>query len=319
MNRLASGGLQPDTQRTGLTRRGQYYHLALRGSGPGATRRSVLLSAMSGELFRMAKDSREEAERLTFLHRADTLVVLVDGERIATTKHRTSAQADAADILDSLLDARMVRPNCHVEVVFSKFDRIVAAGEVALEFLARTQEKFEGKFRTRIPHLTFRKIAARPATLSTLEETALRTRSSRGPPERHFPERRTSRTLPLPAVTVSSVSSAGGTLSRQGGIREHPGESSFHWSAQLGEDHLLGRAMACAKDQGSETSLKLTKLSGDRTYLNQIAKNGESARRCHARISRRTGGRSPSRGRGIRCIRALNSRPGRRSVQTAAD
>jgi hypothetical protein len=166
LNRLASGGIQPDTQRTRLTDETKYYHLALRGTTPSAARRHVLLSAMSGELFRMAKDSQEDAERLTFLRRADTIVVLVDGERLASTAQRTSAQADAADILESLLDAGMVNPSSKVAVVFSKLDRITAAGEAALDFLAKTQEKFEGKFRARIPHLTFGKIAARPAPSS---------------------------------------------------------------------------------------------------------------------------------------------------------
>lgn len=166
LNRLTSGGTQPDTQRTRLTDDTKYYHLALRAAEPPAARRNVLLSAMSGELFRMAKDSQDDAERLTFLRRADTIVVLVDGERLATTAQRTSAQADTADILESVLDANMVSPNCRVEIVFSKLDCITAAGQPALDFLARTQEKFEGKFRHRIPHLSFRQIAARPAPSS---------------------------------------------------------------------------------------------------------------------------------------------------------
>lgn len=166
LNRLASGGTQPETQRTRLTDDTKYYHLALRAAGLPAVRRNVLFSAMSGELFRMAKDSQEDAERLSFLRRADTIVVLVDGERLATPAQRTSAQADAADILESVLDANMVSPNCRVEIVFSKLDRVTAAGQAALEFLAKTQEKFEGKFRPRVPHLSFRQIAARPAPLS---------------------------------------------------------------------------------------------------------------------------------------------------------
>jgi len=166
LNRLASGGAQPDTQRTRLTDETKYYHLALRPAEPAATRRDVLLSAMSGELFRMARDSQEDAERLTFLRRADTIVVLVDGERLATPTQRTSAQADAADILESVLDANMVSRSCRVEIAFSKLDRITAAGQAALDFLAKTQEKFEGKFRVRVPHLSFRRIAARPAPSS---------------------------------------------------------------------------------------------------------------------------------------------------------
>jgi len=170
LNRLASGGVQPDTQRTVSTEDAKYYHLALKGPGDGAVRRHVLLSAMSGELFRMAKDSRDDAERLTYLRRADTIAVLVDGARLALPAQRTSAQADAADILDSFLDAEMVGANCRVEVVFSKADRVGAAGQAALDFLTRTQEKLEAKFCSRVPSLSFRTIAARPDPSSSSYE-----------------------------------------------------------------------------------------------------------------------------------------------------
>ncbi|PKM46861.1 MAG: hypothetical protein CVV05_00145 [Gammaproteobacteria bacterium HGW-Gammaproteobacteria-1] len=166
LNRLASGRVQPETQRTRLTDETKYYHLALRPTELAGPHRQVLFSAMSGELFRMAKDSQEDAERLTFLRRADTIVVLVDGERLTNTAQRTSAQADAADILESLLDADMVSPSCRVEMVFSKLDRITAAGPPSLDFLDKTREKFERKFRGRVPHLSFRNIAARPAPSS---------------------------------------------------------------------------------------------------------------------------------------------------------
>ncbi len=171
LNRLVSGGAQPDTQRTRLTDETKYYHLTLSPTEPATARREVLLSAMSGEIFRMARDSREDAERLTFLRRADTIVVLVDGERLATPAQRTSAEADAADILESMLDANMVSQNCRVEIVFSKLDRIAAAGRAALDFGAKTQEKFKSKFGVRVQSLSFRRIAARPAPSSVSDNS----------------------------------------------------------------------------------------------------------------------------------------------------
>lgn len=162
LNRLASGGNQPDTQRTIPTEEASYYHLVLKGTEDGARRRHVLLSAMSGELFRMAMDTREDAERLTYLRRADTIVVLVDGARLAVLEQRANAQMEAATILESFIDAKMVGPNCRVEFVFSKFDRVKAGGPDAIDFLSKTQEKFETRFRDLVPSLFFRKIAARP-------------------------------------------------------------------------------------------------------------------------------------------------------------
>jgi hypothetical protein len=163
LNRLASGGVRPDTPRTVPTDEVAYYHLALKGiQEGGAGVHHVLLSAVSGELFRLARNSREDCERLTFLRRADAIVVLIDGARLAVPDQRTNAQADASGILESFLDAGMVTANCRIDLVFSKLDRIIATGESAIEFLKKTQEKLEVKFRTRVPSLAFRQIAARP-------------------------------------------------------------------------------------------------------------------------------------------------------------
>lgn len=169
-NRLASGGSRPATERTVPDEEASYYHLALREPTAGGQRQHVLLSALSGELYRWARNSREECEKLTFLHRADAIIVLVDGAKLAAPEKRTTAHADAAGILDSFLDAKMLAPGCRVEFVFSKLDRIRAAGESALAFLKQTQGKLEAKFRSRVPQLTFREIAARPTPSAASEE-----------------------------------------------------------------------------------------------------------------------------------------------------
>ncbi len=169
-NRVVSGGTRPTTERTIPSDEAAYYHFALRESAGDRQRRHVLLSALSGELYRWARNSREECEKLTFLHRANAIVVLVDGEKLASLDQRVNAHADAAGILDAFLDAKMVPFGCHVEFVFSKLDRIRAAGDSALAFLKQTQEKLETKFRTRVPQLAFREIAARPGPSNQEEE-----------------------------------------------------------------------------------------------------------------------------------------------------
>lgn len=169
-NRVDSGGTRPTTERTIPSDETAYYHLALRETAGERRRQQVLLSALSGELYRWARNSREECEKLTFLHRANTIVVLVDGEKLASLEQRVNAQADAAGILDAFLDAKMVPSGCHVEFVFSKLDCILAAGDSALAFLKQTQEKLEAKFRARLPTLVFRELAARPGPSNQVEE-----------------------------------------------------------------------------------------------------------------------------------------------------
>lgn len=165
-NRVISRGTCSTTERTIPSDEAAYYHLALRETAGERRRRQILLSALSGELYRWARNSREECEKLTFLHRANAIVVLVDGEKLASLEHRNNAHADAAGILDAFLDAKMVPSGCHVEIVFSKLDRIRAAGDVALGFLKQTQEKLETRFRPHVPQLVFRQVAARPGPTS---------------------------------------------------------------------------------------------------------------------------------------------------------
>ncbi len=166
LNRLTSGNAVPDTQRTVPAEEAAYYHVALTREGQ---RRHVLLSAMSGELFRLARNSREDCVRLTFLLRANTIAILIDGGRLVVPESRENAVADAAGILSSFLDAKMLGPHTRVEFVFSKVDCIVDAGEAAENFLKKTEAKLETKFRRHVPGLVFRRIAARPDTASRSE------------------------------------------------------------------------------------------------------------------------------------------------------
>lgn len=169
-NRVISGGTRPATERTIPLNEAAYYHLALRETVGQRRRRQVLLSALSGELYRWARNSREECKNLTFLNRANAIVVLVDGAKLASLEDRANGYADAAGILDAFLDANLVPADCHVEFVFSKLDRIRAAGDSALAFLNQTRGKLETKFRTRVPQLAFRELAARPGPSSQEEE-----------------------------------------------------------------------------------------------------------------------------------------------------
>ncbi len=161
LNRLTSGNARPDTQRTVPAEEAAYYHFAL---SRGGQRRHVLLSAVSGELFRLARNAREDCARLTFLLRANTIAILVDGARLVVPESRENAVADAAGILSSFLDAKMLRLQTRVEFVFSKLDRVVAAGKNAEDLLKKTEVKLETKFRRHVPGLAFRRIAARPDT-----------------------------------------------------------------------------------------------------------------------------------------------------------
>ena len=164
LNRLLSGQLAPDTERTKPLEQAVFYHLSLLDTETedNLGRRDVLLSAVSGELFRLARDSTEGSTALSFVRRADVLAVLVDGAKLAELEERERALADAQLLLRSLLDADMVCPHTRVEFVFSKYDCIQGAGSVAEKFARGAKNRLVATFRARVPYLECRDIAARP-------------------------------------------------------------------------------------------------------------------------------------------------------------
>ncbi len=269
----------------------------------------------------MAKDSQEDAERLTYLQRADTIVVLVDGERLANTAHRTSAQADAADILESLLDANMVSPSCQVEIVFSKLDRITAAGQPALDFLGKAKEKFEGKFRARVSRLSFRNIAARPAS-SEQESSERRPRGGvRVVDDSAAASSMATAGAPLrPASDGSSASSAGDTSSGQEEPVSNPANLLFIGLARFGEDHLLGSPVAralrqkqCDDAQADEAQRRSDLPQSDHEGVARVL-----AGAAHEPAERTGRGPSPRRRR-LRLVRPLDPGLGGRSVRAATE
>jgi hypothetical protein len=165
-NRVASGGTKPETPRTATSEEATFYHLALKDLQNGNPRRHVLISAMAGELYRMATDSRDDAARLKYMRRADTLVILIDGGRLSALDQRVNAQAEAGNLLESLIDAQVISPDCKIEFVFSKLDLINAKGQEALDFVSKTEAKFRSRFQRLGWNPGFRRIAARPDPLN---------------------------------------------------------------------------------------------------------------------------------------------------------
>jgi hypothetical protein len=86
--------------------------------------RDLLITDLSGETFRLARDNVVEAARLSVLHRTDRLAVLVDGAKLASPATRQAAARYAFSHLGSLIDAEMVDRHTAVDLVVTKWDLI---------------------------------------------------------------------------------------------------------------------------------------------------------------------------------------------------
>lgn len=89
--------------------------------------RNLLITDIAGEAFRLARDSEDDARRLTILRRADRLAVLVDGAKLAKRTERQGARRDVLTLLQSLTSAGMIDGRTVVDIVVTKWDLIDTA------------------------------------------------------------------------------------------------------------------------------------------------------------------------------------------------
>ncbi len=164
-SRIASERAVADTLRTPY---GEVRYLHLQISGPELRdgRLDLLFTDVSGETFERARDSIAECQQLDFLKMADHFLLLIDCEKIINVKLRNSVIHDATALLQSCLDSGMLQPTCFVNVLWTKYDFIVAANNSGdTSFINGATEEFQKLFGSRLGKLSFRTVAARPETV----------------------------------------------------------------------------------------------------------------------------------------------------------
>jgi hypothetical protein len=159
--RIASGSERAETERTlGLQQR--LLHLRLQKQDLSAEPQDVLFTDLSGEVFKLIRNSTAECQQLGMLKRADHFVLLVDGKMINTAENRHEAFTNSVALLRSCVDAEMVGTHSFVDVVFSKCDLLNDADRETSDFLNYAVETITGRYRKRFGRLRFHKVAARP-------------------------------------------------------------------------------------------------------------------------------------------------------------
>lgn len=156
-----SNNTKPTTPRTTVS---EYLHLQVRSESPLASPQDIILCDLLGEDFRMAKDSTEDCQRLSILRRADHLVLLVDGEKLASRSTRNAAKLDPQTLLRRCLDSGMVSARALVDVLVTKWDVVLKSSNVqdTEAFVDHLESEFQSLFSARVGALNFGRIAAQP-------------------------------------------------------------------------------------------------------------------------------------------------------------
>jgi hypothetical protein len=100
----------------------RFYHLEI-GGGAAGEKLALLLGDRAGEEYREAADDVSVVARFYEVARADTLTVLVDGERLLGGG-RHNLRSDITMMLQGLRDGGGMRQGCRLAVVLTKLDAI---------------------------------------------------------------------------------------------------------------------------------------------------------------------------------------------------
>lgn len=162
--RIISERKIPHTARTPVSDVVEFLHLRLAPASPSLLGpQNLLLSDISGERFRSLRDSVDAVKNMKMLRRTDHFCIVLDGDKLADPSQRHAVRNDARMLLRSIVEANALSPKCKIEVIFSKWDLVVARSdqESLMSFISETKSALESTA-TSFAKIQFYEVAARP-------------------------------------------------------------------------------------------------------------------------------------------------------------
>lgn len=170
-SRIESGRNQADTERTKANLdEVDFLHLAVRKSKLTDPVQHLLFPDISGEVFRQARSSTAECQRLWILNRADHFVVLFDGAKLANLSERHGAKAFGTQLIRSCIDSNMIDGSTNLDIIFTKMDVVNKSPQKndVISFIAGIKKFVADNFEKSVARVRFIEIAARPLNDHTL-------------------------------------------------------------------------------------------------------------------------------------------------------
>lgn len=128
LGRVESGQNVAETAHTSVREGVVFLHLDLAfDRGTHLAHRHLLLSDISGELFREISDSADGIDGVRALSRADHLCIVLDGEKLAGKATRHAALTESRTILRSILESNRLSKLCQIDMIISKWDIVTEA------------------------------------------------------------------------------------------------------------------------------------------------------------------------------------------------
>lgn len=162
-SRVDSGGAVPDTARTSISEGLRFFHFCVAPVLHPTTHLDLMLADRAGETYRQARNNTALVAELTEVAKADRLVLLLDGARVAAPVERAGALQAVRQSLRVFLDNGAVNANSRVQVVTTKLDLLSNHGDSDLikGQLKQFSDRLAADFASRVAELSFWEIAAR--------------------------------------------------------------------------------------------------------------------------------------------------------------
>ena len=159
--RLSSGATHGDTERTKFAGDDVHLlHLCVASTVPRVEHHHLLIADVSGERSRLVRESSEEAESLmTLLRRANSVVLVVDGEAISSAATKHAALARRRALVQGLLEVGSLGADSNVLHLVTKLD-VVQSREAEADVDAVCAE-MTAMFGEKLPLLSYLRTAAR--------------------------------------------------------------------------------------------------------------------------------------------------------------
>jgi hypothetical protein len=134
-SRAKEKGNEPKTPRTRYESGQEYFHLRLVEEASGEPF-EILFADMSGEFYERALYSQSEVGEFRDLKRAQILLLLLDGSKLASDLTRQSVRANALQFLQRCKEENLLSPDTRLQILISKWDAIpIDQRERCLEFV----------------------------------------------------------------------------------------------------------------------------------------------------------------------------------------
>ena len=163
LSRAISGAQIPDTERTYVSERLQYYHLALAKSDGLRHRADLFMSDRAGETYRSAMHRPEEFNLLPELTASRIVTVLIDGARLAQQEEQHEVLGSARRMVRAMVDANALSNTQHLQLVLTKRDEVERSGntEAIVACLTSLVTRLQSDFGSRLATIDFFQTAAR--------------------------------------------------------------------------------------------------------------------------------------------------------------